>query len=172
MKKTFISAVLLCGILLICSCSPKTDRTIVPGNSEPQKNDSEDQGQGQPINADDDTIKYETVDVDLASMSGTVAYSQVFDMINHPSNYEGKIVKMQGLFSVFYSSETKQYYPAVKIPDATACCEQGIEFVLYGNPSYPSGYPETNKEITVVGKFEIYYEGATRYCHLVNTVIV
>ncbi len=169
MKKTFF-LILLCALLPICSCAKKSGRTIVPEEAEPQNENRE--NQNLPVNDKIQKLEYETIDIDISSMSGTVAYSQVFDMINHPSNYEGKIVKMQGLFSVFYSSETKQYYPAVKIPDATACCEQGIEFVLYGNPSYPSGYPETNKEITVVGKFEIYYEGATRYCHLVNTVIV
>ena len=39
-------------------------------------------------------------------------------------------------------------------------------------PSYPSGYPKANSEITVVGKFEIYYEGSNKYCHLVNAVLV
>ncbi|MCR5422025.1 MAG: hypothetical protein K6E74_00095 [Bacilli bacterium] len=130
------------------------------------------------VKQDDDTKdekiseKYGEIDIDLASMSGTIAYSQVYDMINSPEKYEGKVVKMRGQFSAFYSKTTKLYYPAVIIQDATACCSKGIEFVLDGNPDYPAAYPKTGKTVTVVGIFEIYYENGDRYCHLVNAIVL
>lgn len=169
MKKIIILLILVCSLLLLCSCNDNTGRVVIDNQNISQ----EDNNQEQSTKTDEDqTIKYKKIDVDLASMNGTIAYSQVYDMLTNPSKYEGKIVKMTGPFTVYYSSETKLYYPAVIIRDATACCAQGIEFVLYGKSSYPSGYPEVNSEVTVVGKFETYYEGNSRYCHLINSVLV
>ena len=55
------------------------------------------------------------------------------------------------------------------ISDATACCSQGIEFVLDGNYSYPEDYPSIGTEITVVGKFNYYTEDDFyTYCQLLN----
>ncbi|MBQ7164970.1 MAG: hypothetical protein IJR61_06540 [Clostridia bacterium] len=53
-----------------------------------------------------------------------------------------------------------------------ACRSQGPEFVLDGEPAYPSGYPELMQEITVIGRFEVYYEGAEKYCRLVSARIL
>lgn len=165
--------ILVCGLLLLCACGEGSGKSIVSVN--PSAQDSVQNVNDQATTSDksdNNTPKYNGIDVDLSSMSGTIAYSQVYDMLNNPSRYEGKTVKMQGPFTVFYSNETNLYYPAVIIRDATACCAQGIEFVLYGNPHYPSDYPEINSEITVVGEFEIYYEGTNMFCHLINAVIV
>ncbi len=114
----------------------------------------------------------ETVDLDLTTMSGTVVYSQVYNMMSNPTKYVGKTVKIKGAFSAYYSNSTKLYYPAVIIADARACCSQGMEFVLDGNPAYPAGYPESGNEITVIGTFETYYEGMSLYCHLVQAKMV
>ena len=43
--------------------------------------------------------------------------------------------------------------------DATACCAQGIEFVLTEDYVYPDDYPEVDEEICVVGVFDTYQEG-------------
>ena len=171
MKKTLF-LVLLCSLLLLCSCGENTGKIVAPEKTDNPSIGQGDNIQEQSTNTDIPTIKYDTIDVDLSVMSGTIAYSQVYDMLYNPSRYEGKIVKMQEPFSAFYSNETKLYYPAVIIKDATACCSQGIEFVLYGNPDYPFGYPEAGSTITIVGEFEIYYEGSDRFCHLINAVIV
>ena len=50
------------------------------------------------------------------------------------------------------SSEPAAY--ACVIADATACCTQGIEFVLRGEHRYPQDYPPLGEEITVIGTFE------------------
>ena len=61
---------------------------------------------------------------------------------------------------------------ACMIADATACCAQGLEFALAGEPVYPDEYPELGAEITVVGTFEWYEEDGCRYYRLGNAVFV
>ena len=110
------------------------------------------------------------VDVDLSKMSGTVCYAQVNDMVNvNPAAYFGKTVRMSGTFAV--SSNTDTPYFACLIADATACCAQGIEFVLRDARKFPDEYPSKGTEITVVGIFDTYNEGTYRYCQLIDAVI-
>lgn len=59
------------------------------------------------------------------------------------------------------------YYACV-IADATACCSQGLEFVLEGDYTYPDDYPELGTDITVVGTFDTYDENGQTYCHLID----
>ena len=85
-------------------------------------------------------------------------------MIAMPDNYIGKTVRMSGSMAVF-QGETKTYYACI-IKDATACCSQGIEFVLD-----EGSYPPQNTDITVYGTFTTYKEGKKQYCHLKNAVL-
>ncbi|MBQ0070565.1 MAG: hypothetical protein KBS81_01695 [Spirochaetales bacterium] len=64
-----------------------------------------------------------------------------------------------------------QFYPAVLIRDATACCAQGLEFVLVGGPKYPEGYPEEQAQSTVRGTYETYDERGVLLCHLEDAVL-
>lgn len=115
---------------------------------------------------------YKTIDIDLSIMSSTVVYSQVYDMVTNPDNYVDSIVKVKGTFTAYHNEQTNVYYPAVIIKDATACCAQGLEFLLYGKAIYPTDYPRMNQEITVIGVFKTYNEGTQKYCRLVDTVLV
>lgn len=114
------------------------------------------------------------VDVDLTALSSTMIYSEVYNMVTTPSDYIGKTVKMSGQFALYNATDAngeiipEQTYYACVIADATACCQQGLEFVPQGNPAYPDDFPEIGSEITVTGTFETYYEGENMYCHLVN----
>ena len=102
------------------------------------------------------------VDVDLTALSSTMVYSEVYNMLyENTADYVGKTVKMKGAFGVAQvvvngevSSEPAAY--ACVIADATACCTQGIEFVLSGEHRYPQDYPPLGEEITVIGTFETY----------------
>ena len=106
------------------------------------------------------------VDIDMTEMNATMVYTQVSDMVTNPDNYVGKVVKMSGKFNV-YKGDTRNYYACI-IPDATACCQQGIEFVLEKGGKYPDDYPAVDSEITVTGVFGTYWEGQYRYVELTS----
>ncbi|MBQ7475155.1 MAG: hypothetical protein IJS78_04470 [Clostridia bacterium] len=109
------------------------------------------------------------VDVDLTKLSATMTYAQVNDMLMYPKNYTGKTVRMKGAFAV-YEGEDRNYF-AVIIEDATACCQQGIEFILADDLDYPSEYPEKGTEIEVVGTYHTYPEGQISYPELYDATM-
>lgn len=113
----------------------------------------------------------EGVDFDLTKLSGVMIYSQVFDMVANPDNYKGKIIRNEGNYGEYYDDETDKLYRACVIPDATACCQQGIEFVLKDDSNAEEdlvvGLP-----VSVQGSFDTYYEGKVQYCTLRNAELV
>jgi len=110
----------------------------------------------------------EGIDVDLTALSSTMVYSQVYNMLSDPAKYMGKTIKMSGAFAVFHNEVTDVYYFACIVKDATACCANGIEFVLKGEHSYPDDYPQIGEIVTVTGVFDTYTEGEYTYCTLRN----
>lgn len=114
------------------------------------------------------------IDIDLTALSRTMVYSEVYNMMMTPENYIGKVVRMNGLCSTFESvavdgQEARVYYTCI-IFDATACCSQGIEFVLAGDAG-AEAYPPVDTEITVTGTFQTYDENGILYCHLVDATL-
>lgn len=113
-------------------------------------------------------------DVDLTRLSSTMVYAEVYNMMMAPENYVGRTVKMKGQFALYQSTDENgnilpdQIYFACIIADATACCSQGIEFILEGNHVYPDDYPELGTEITVEGTFQTYEENGYMYAHLTD----
>ena len=105
------------------------------------------------------------VELDLSVLSGTVVYSQVYDMMMEPERYMGMQVRVKGSFSYFQDPATMKEYFAVIIADATACCAQGIEFVWDGH-KYPEDYPPLDTELTVTGTFSTYEENGFVYLQL------
>lgn len=114
----------------------------------------------------------EGVDVDLTALSSTMVYSEVYNMMVAPDKYIGKTVRMRGQFALYEDTESSARYFACIIADATACCSQGLEFVLTGEHTYPKDYPELGSEITVTGIFELYEENGLQYCRLANATIL
>ena len=114
---------------------------------------------------------FETIDLDLSQMSGTVAYAQVYQMISEPENYVGKIIRMRGYFDVFEDQDTGIVYTSCIIPDAAACCAQGFEFIWAGDHAWPEAYPEPGTYLTVTGRFETYLEDDWMYIHLVDAQV-
>ena len=103
------------------------------------------------------------VDLDLTALSSTMVYSEVYNIMSAPTDYIGKTMKMDGAFA---TDDNEVYYFCI-IKDATACCQQGIEFILKDG-QYPKDYPPLGSDITVVGTFEQYFEGDQPYYHLMN----
>ena len=112
------------------------------------------------------------IDVDLTALSSIMVYSEVYNMMVTPESYMGKTIKMDGIFSLYHDDSTGKDYYACIITDATACCSQGIEFVPTDDYVYPDDYPEQGGEISVVGIFDLYEEGESKYCTLRNARLV
>lgn len=129
-------------------------------------------GGGQASESAAPTATEAPLDLDLTKLSGTVAYSQVYDMLSRPDAYMGQRIRMNGSFSYYRDENTKQEYFATIIADATACCAQGIEFVWKGEHRYPADYPPLDTDITVTGTFDTYYEGDNMYVQLVDADVV
>lgn len=169
-RKSIIKKLIAVALLMaLAACSekkesPKTVSDVLPANITVTEG----------AEAADDG----TAEVDLTQLSSTMVYSEVYNMMVTPENYIGKTVKMRGQFTVYEGNPDsknnygEERYFSVVIADATACCQQGLEFVLAGDPVYPDNYPEVGTEISVTGTFEIYKEGEYEYCRLVNSEIV
>ncbi len=110
------------------------------------------------------------VDIDLTKLSSTMVYAEVYSMLSTPRNYIGKTVRMRGDYSFFYDKVTDLMYHACLIKDATACCAQGLEFVLNDDYKYPEDYPNPGDEVTIVGQFNFYNEGDYIYYNLIDAV--
>ena len=110
------------------------------------------------------------IDIDLTRLSSTMIYSEVSNMMTSPEDYVGKMVRMNGKLAVYKYPE-KNYYTCI-IKDATACCQQGVEFLWAGNHKYPDDYPNEGDGIIVTGVFDIYYEGENKYIQLKDASLV
>ena len=115
---------------------------------------------------------YQKVDLDLSKMSGTIVYSQIYNIMYTPDDYIGKIIRLSGYYDVFEEPDTGNVYFACIVPDATACCAQGIEFVRADAAQYPQDYPEPGTDIQVTGRLEPYTDNGIDYLHLVDSVLV
>ena len=112
-------------------------------------------------------VSYENIDIDLTVMSPTMIYSNVYNMMITPAEYFDKVIRLRGEYAYYYDEETEKTYYAVIIPDATACCEQGVEFVLADE----TAYPESAETVTVTGVFTTYEEDGFRYLSLADAVL-
>lgn len=108
------------------------------------------------------------IDLDLSAMSGTVIYSQIYNLMCDPEPYMGKVIKIAGQYNGFRDEVSGNVYHACVIPDATACCTQGIEFVRPDGYSWPADYPENGTGIVVTGRLEKYEEDGLMYLHLTD----
>lgn len=164
MKALKMISVLAAAIICLCSCSNTSDNKEKGTSGEPATTAPF----GGIVPKDEKFAGKNGFDVDLTAMSSSMVYAQVSDMITNPDSYKGKSVRAKGPFSYLKDNQTGNEYFAVIISDATACCSQGIEFVLEGNKQYPKDYPAVDTEITVTGTFNYYYEGQNIYCQLLD----
>ncbi|MBR5962460.1 MAG: hypothetical protein IKZ98_15855 [Clostridia bacterium] len=108
------------------------------------------------------------VDLDLSQMSGTIVYAQIYNIMYDPGPYLGKVIRVRGYYSFFREPSNGNVYYACVIPDATACCTQGMEFVPFTEPEDPDHFLSDNADITVTGRLETYVEDGSFYLHLVD----
>ncbi|MBO4637326.1 MAG: hypothetical protein J5685_09300 [Clostridiales bacterium] len=111
------------------------------------------------------------VDIDLTTMSATMVYAEVYNMIYMPDDFVGKTVKMEGSFLTMLDEQTGIRYYGCVIQDATACCSQGLDFEVAGDLIYPDDFPAVGEDITVTGTYDYYMEGDLMYCLLRDCTI-
>ncbi len=144
MKKKIL---IILGITMLCLCSCEKIQTAEPVATE----------------------KAEKPDIDLTTLSSTMVYSEVSNIMQDPEAYKGKTIKIRGAYAPIKTDDPNVFYPACLIQDATACCQQGIEFVTKNGE-----YPAEGRMIVVQGKYESYVDkqdGVTYY-HLNNAVLL
>ena len=176
MKKIITLILIAATVAALASCGAQEPIDDIPEQVADQTaaatvtDDPADAGTQTDAPAADEPKSDGELDVDLTVLSSTMVYSEVYNMVSYPEEYIGKTVKMTGMFAT--EEFNNQRYFACIIADATACCSQGIEFVLDGNKTFPADYPDPGADVTVVGTFETYTEGEYQYCHLVNAKII
>ena len=113
-----------------------------------------------------------SVDLDLSVMSSTIVYAEMYNIQFDPGQYLGKVIRLRGLYSYYREPSTGVSYYACVVPDATACCMQGMKFVPAIEPEDPDHFLEDSADITVTGRLEIYVEEGTSYLHLVEAEVI
>ncbi len=101
--------------------------------------------------------------VDLTELSSVMVYAEVNNIMTTPDDYIGRTIRMDGLYYASYYEETGLYYHYVIVEDATACCQQGLEF-MWADHIYPQDFPADDTRVEVEGVFRSYEElGITYY---------
>lgn len=95
------------------------------------------------------------IEVDIARLNDTMAYAQMYTIVNNPQEYVGKTAKLKGSY-VPIQDPTREglYYHFLVVSDITACCEIGVEFFLDGY-RYPEDYPQEYAKVELEGVFEM-----------------
>ena len=174
------SALLACGLLatipnafLSCKGKDTTNNSGLQAASAAKNTEAvADMNTGsQPLVSPGSNTGNSKVDLDLTKMSATMIYTTIFDMLVMPEDYVEKNIKVKGWFETYTDPYTGEIYYAVVVPDATACCQQGLEFVWPGNHTYPDDFPKPGKDITITGLYKITETDGVTYNYLEATSV-
>ncbi len=174
------SALLACGLLatipnafLSCKGQDTTNNSGLQAASAAKNTEAvADMNTGsQPLVSPGSNTGNTKVDLDLTKMSATMIYTTIFDMLVMPEDYVEKNIKVKGWFETYTDPYTGEIYYAVVVPDATACCQQGLEFVWPGNHTYPDDFPKPGEDITITGLYKITETDGVTYNYLEATSV-
>lgn len=113
------------------------------------------------------------VDIDLSRMNSVMFTGELNQMYMNMDAYIGKVIRMSGVYNAYAGFDEQGnvnrdlIYHVCEIADATACCVQGVEFIL----AEGAAYPEPGAWITIVGTFGVYEEYGYLYFHLTDTLL-
>ena len=89
--------------MAVMGCSAKEEATDVTVATETVE---ENNSINEEIETEEDmSIKDPSVDVDLTTLSSTMVYSEVFNMMMEPIAYEGQTIKMDGNCAIYTDEE-------------------------------------------------------------------
>ena len=108
-------------------------------------------------------IPQENGEIDLTQMSSTMVYSYIYNLMFDPTPFIGKRFRIQGIYDENYWAENDTTYHCILIPDAAACCAQGIEFTL---TEESTSYPQPADNIEIGGILSTYLEDGTPYIEI------
>ena len=100
-----------------------------------------------------DYIPSGIVDHDLSNMNANMIFAEIFNLVLMPEEYIGRTFRMKGNFAVYVNETSGNKYFSIIIPDATQCCQQGIDIICLGDMKYPEDFPKIGSEIMVTGQF-------------------
>ena len=109
-------------------------------------------------------VESSVTEIDLTNISSTMVYSYVFNMLSTPDDFIVQRFRIQGIYDEVLWEPTNQMYHYIIIADATACCAQGLEFVLADENA---AYPQPRDEIEISGVFSTYEEDGELYVQII-----
>lgn len=147
-QKLIYTLVIVLIISTFCGCADaKTDTSTDNQSNSESLNE---------IDADDENADGEDVDdiyVDLTQLSSTMIFAEINNMMIDPESYVGKKIRVAGLYYLYHEEDTDIKMHYIVIPDATECCQQGLEFVLSSEYNFPEDYPISDADIEIIGTF-------------------
>lgn len=153
--RRYLAFFMILAVALLAGCGSAVDREAA---STPAPTPDADILPAQEVAAADPNF----FDVDLTGMNATMIYSCVFSIVNDPAEYIGQHFRIEGTYQTSSWSATGSTYHFVVVMDATACCAQGLEFMLDEGLSYPA----EGDQIELTGTFGSYEELDETYYYI------
>ena len=98
------------------------------------------------------------VDIDLTVLSATVLSAEVRNILLNGEDYLGKALRVSGLYYYLHFEPADTYYHLIITKDGDACCMEGLEFKLTGDPVFPDDFPPMQTPIEIDGTFSVHEE--------------
>ena len=120
------------------------------------------------------------IDLDLTAISDYVAYERLYEIVSHPEEYDGQIVRLKGWFDYFEGKTVRiksilgdenGSFAICRIPDATrpgACCgAQELELEIETG-SMPENALDWGEDIVVTGRVSTREKDGKCYLYLAD----
>lgn len=167
MKRKIAFILLFTIVFSLTGCGSESATTETVANETTEANTEE----ADKVAEEEMVVADSSVDIDLTSLSSTMVYSEVFNMMMEPLAYEGQTVKMDGNCAIYTDEETGKTYYTCVVQDATQCCSQGLEFLLDSEQYALEDYPADGDPIVIKGTFSTYEEDGGTYITIKDSVM-
>ena len=171
MKRKLLIIMCSFSLVALTGCGSKADSSDVSKDTV-TTNQQVQEAESTEAEAEEETLASDpSVDLDLTTLSSTMIYSEVFNMMMEPMAYEGQTIKMDGNCAIYTDEETGNTYYTCVVQDATQCCSQGLEFLLDSEQYALEDYPADGDLIVIKGTFSTYEEDGGTYITIKDSVM-